>query len=70
MALVAGGADPNAPLDEQKNTLLHQVESPEEITVLLESPLIDVNVTNKVRSFIVDVLRTIDIPYLFTHASD
>ena len=48
MALVAGGADPNVPLDEQENTLLHQVESPEEITLLLESPLMDVNVTNQV----------------------
>ena len=63
MALVASGADPNMPLDEQNNTLLHQAESPEEITVLLESPLINVNVTNKVGSSIVDVLRTHRIYY-------
>ena len=48
MALVAGGADPNLPLDNHNNTLLHQAQSPEEIMALLKSPLIDVNVTNKV----------------------
>ena len=48
VALLAGGADPNLPLDDQNNTLLHQAQSPEEITALLKSPLIDVNVTNEV----------------------
>ena len=48
MVLVAGGANPNVPLDEQENTLLHQAESPEEVTLLLELPLVDVNVTNQV----------------------
>ena len=48
--LLAGGADPNLPLDEQGNTLLHKAQSPEEIAALLNSPLIDVNVTNKVRA--------------------
>ena len=46
--LLAGGAEPNLPLDEQGNTLLHKAQSPEEIAALLNSPLIDVNMTNKV----------------------
>ena len=45
------------PLDEQGNTLLHKAQSPEEIAELLNSPLIDVNVTNKVRSSINDVMH-------------
>ena len=55
--LLASGADPNLPLDEQGGTLLHEAQSPEEITALLKSPLIDVNVTNKVRSSINDVMH-------------
>ena len=58
MALVGGGADPNVPLDEQKNTLLHQAQSPEDIAALLQSPLIDVNVTNEVRSFLFSISGT------------
>ena len=46
--LLAGGADPNLPLDEQGSTLLHKAQSAAEIAELLNSPLIDVNVTNKV----------------------
>ena len=55
MALVGGGADPNVPLDEQKNTLLHQAQSPEDIAALLLSPLTDVNITNEVRSFLLSI---------------
>ena len=55
--LLAGGAEPNLPLDEQGSTLLHKAQSPEEIAALLKSPLIDVNVTNKVRSSINDVMH-------------
>ena len=54
-ALLAGGANPNVPLDEQKNTLLHQAQTPEDIAALLTSPLIDVNVTNEVRSFLFSI---------------
>ena len=50
--LLAGGAEPNLPLDEQGSTLLHKAQSPEEIAALLNSPLIDVNVTNKVQSLL------------------
>ena len=54
-ALLAGGANPNVPLDEQKNTLLHQAQSPEDIAALLLSPLTDVNITNEVRSFLLSI---------------
>ena len=47
-ALLAGGADPNVPLDEQKNTFLHQAQTPDDVAALLTSPLIDVNITNEV----------------------
>ena len=47
-ALVVGGADPTTLTDEDGNTLLHKAQSAEEITGLLQSPLIDVNATNKV----------------------
>ena len=60
-ALVGGGADPNVPLDEQKNTLLHQAQTPEEIKMVLTSPLVEVDATNKVRIFVIDLLLTIDI---------
>ena len=53
--LLAGGADPNLPLDDQGSTLLHEAQSAEEITALLKSPLIDVNVTNKVRSLLLAI---------------
>ena len=45
------------PLDEQGNTLLHKAQSPEEIAALLNSPLIDVNMTNQVRNSINDVMH-------------
>ena len=62
MALLMGGADPSALVDEDGNTLLHNAETAEEITTLLRSsPLIDVNATNKVRSSVVDHLLTIGI---------
>ena len=47
-ALLAGGADPKVLMDEQKNTLLHQAQSAEDIAALLTSPLIDMNITNEV----------------------
>ena len=58
--LLAGGADPNLPLDEQGNTLLHKAQSPAEIAELLNSPLIDTNVTNKVRGLLlaIDIIHT------------
>ena len=59
--LLAGGADPNLPLDKEGSTLLHQAQTPREITALLESPLIEVDATNQVRSFVADLLLTIDI---------
>ena len=37
---------------EEVDTFLHEAQSPEEITAMLKSPLIDVNVTNKVRSLL------------------
>ena len=60
-ALVAGGADPSALVDEDGNTLLHNAETAGEITALLKSPFIDVNTTNKVRSSVVDHLLIIGI---------
>ena len=48
-ALVAGGADPNVPLDEDGNTLLHNAETAAEITALLKSSFIDVDAKNTVR---------------------
>ena len=60
-ALLAGGANPNVPLDEQKNTLLHQAQTPEEIKMVLTSPLVEVDAMNKVRSFVIDLLLTIHI---------
>ena len=59
--LLAGGANPNLPLDEEGSTLLHQAQTPREITALLESPLIEVDATNKVRIFVINLLLTIDI---------
>ena len=53
--LLAGRAYPNLPLDEQGSTLLHKAQSPAEIAELLNSPLIDVNVTNKVRSLLLAI---------------
>ena len=47
-------------MDEQKNTLLHQAQTPEEIKMVLTSPLVEVNATNEVRRFLVDLLLTID----------
>ena len=37
---------------EEVDTFLHEAQSPEEITAMLKSPLIDVNVTNKVQSLL------------------
>ena len=59
--LLAGGANPNLPLDEEGSTLLHQAQTPEEITLVLTSPLVEVDATNKVRIFVIDLLLTIDI---------
>ena len=47
-ALVAGGADPSALVDEQGNTVLHNAQTAEEITALLKAPLVDINLTNEV----------------------
>ena len=59
--LLAGGANPNVPLDEQKNTPLHLAQTPGEIKFVLKSPLVEVDATNKVRIFVIDLLLTIDI---------
>ena len=58
--LLAGGADPNLPLDKEGSTLLHAAQTPEEIKMVLTSPLVEVNATNEVRRFLVDLLLTID----------
>ena len=47
-------------MDEQKNTLLHQAQTPEEIKLVLKSPLVDVDATNEVRKFLVDLFLTFD----------
>ena len=45
---------------EEVDTFLHEAQSPEEIAAMLKSPLIDVNVTNKVRSLLlaIDITHT------------
>ena len=48
MALLMGGADPSALVDEQGNTVLHNAQTAEEITALLKAPLVDINLTNEV----------------------
>ena len=59
--LLAGGADPNLPLDEEGSTPLHLAQTPEQITLMLTSPLVEVDATNKVRIFVINLLLTIDI---------
>ena len=61
MALVAGGADPSVLIDKDGNSMLHNADTVEEITALLELRLIDVDATNKVPSFFVDLLLFSDI---------
>ena len=61
-AFVAGRAlDPTTLIDEEGNTLLHNAKTGKEITLLLHNPLIEVDATNKVRIFVIDLLVTIDI---------
>ena len=48
-ALVVGGADPSALVDEDGNTMLHNADTAEEITALLKSSFINVDATNTVR---------------------
>ena len=60
MALVACGADPSALVDEDGNTMLHNADTAEEITALLQSRLIDANATNKVGRSVVDIFTTIE----------
>ena len=58
MFILEAWFDPNVVIGEEGNTALHVCESPRVVAFLLERPLINVNVMNKVGSSVVERAET------------